>query len=343
MRSGWFLIRIARWFARILSGLADRIDRAGVEPEPRPTRPDRVLAELAERFPAAPEHWLLAVAARMPAPPATDRAQQFGHLPVRPPARADPARPDPVPAQTAQTAQNPALPSHKVRPTRGFRRQVATRGSRARLLLPGLWRRLQMPFNLLARGQLRSPRPGQSLIGNSPAASPDPAIAEIPSAPQKRQEQRPQLLFGSPANDDATISGTGYPEPWFDTLSDFEEWLVARFGQTLSIKPAQMLSGYSMPADELHSVATWPSTAPIEARAGSQFPDAGHARQRPAFVAIGDERPGLWHQRPAVRAAFAAVYWPELPPSEAFIADAEPSPALHDTLRYEQTVGRWSA
>ena len=340
MRRGRFLTRIARWIARVLSGMANRIDRTRISPAPGPARPDQALAALAERFPGAPEHWLRAVAARMPVPSATDRPQQLGHLPARPPARAVPARPDPVPALTAP---HPALPSHRVRPAQVLRQQIAARRSHARLLLPGLWRRLQVPFNLLARGQLRSLRPDPAFIGEAPAASLHPTSEAIPSAPQSRHEQRQQLLFGSPANDDAAKSGPGYPEPWFDTQSEFEEWVASRFGRALPTDPSLMPSAYSMPADEPHHAAMWPTIAPVETRDWSQFPEAGQARQRPAFVAIGDERPGLWHQRSAIRTPFAVTQWPELPPSDAFIADAEPSPTSHDALRYEQTVGRWSA
>lgn len=340
MRSRRFLIRIARWFARVLSGIADRIDWTVINPAPGPARPDQALAALAERFPGAPEHWLRAVAARMPASSAPDRLQQLGHLPARPPARAVPARPDPVPVPTAP---HPALPSHRVGPAQVLRRQVAARHNRARLLLPGLWRRLQVPFNLLARGQLRSPRSDPEFIGEVSAASQVAISKAIPSAPHSRPEQRQQLLFGSPANDDATKSVPGYPEPWFGTLREFEEWFAAHFGRAPPAEPSLIPTAYSMPADEPHNAAMWSPIAPVETRAWSKFPEAGQARQRPPFVAIGEEQPGLWPHRPAIRANFATTQWPELPPSDAFIADAEPAPASHDALRYEQTVGRWSA
>lgn len=344
MLGGRFLVWIARWISRVLSGMAERVDRIGNRVLPERARPDRTLAALAERFPSAPLHWLRAVAARMPVSDTTDHLQHIGRIPARPPARDAPVRPGSN-SVAALATQHPALPSHRVRPVRVLRKRAAIRRGRARLLLPGFWRRLRMPFNLLAQGPLPSSRLAPPLIGEAQEALTSSTSKTNSVAPQTAPEQRRELLFGAVATEDMARFDCGYPEPWFDTQSDFaqaDDIAATYFSQTSLVEPTQTPSVYSMPNDEPHSAAMWPSIVQLELRTASHFPETGLARPRPEFVAIGDDRFDLWERR-ALKTSYAVTNWPVLPPSDAFTADAESSPAAYDALRYEQTVGRWSA
>ena len=343
MRSGRFLTKVARWIARVLSGMANRIDRPNVAPAVGMAGPDQALAALAKRFPGAPEHWLRALAARMPPPGAEAHHQPSEQLSARPPTRAVSAGHDAVPKLIAS---HPAPRSHRVRPVRLWRKQSAARRSSAQLLLPGLWRRLQVQLNLLAHGQLRTPRQAAPLIGTAAAAVRAISIAPPNPTGPSLPEPRPDLLFGTSANDEGTRSVSGYPAPWFSTQSGLDGADVTPctwFDQALPIDPVQLPSTFGLPAADQNYTELWPVIAPTEVRAANQFPAVSLTRQRPAFVAIGNEPHGTAQHRHTHQTVYAATHWPDLPPSDAFIADAEPSPAAQDALRFEQMVGRWSA
>ena len=345
MRNGRFLTKVARWIARVLSGMANRIDRPNVAPAAGMAGPDQALAALTIRFPGAPEHWLRVLAERMPPPDAVANHQLSEQIPARPPTRAVSARHDAIPKSIAS---HPAPHSHRVRPVRLWRKQSSARRSSERLLLPGLWRRMQVQFNLLAHGQMPSPRPSAPLIGSADVAPAVRATSIIPpnSAEPSPPEQRHELMFGRSGDGAGARSVAGYPEPWFSEQSGLDGAgvaVAALFDQGLPINSVQLPAIFAMPAGEQNFPEVWPTMAPAEVRAASQFPAPGRAGQRPVFVAIGDEQFGAAQHRRTHQTGYAATLWPDLPPSDAFIADAEPSPAAHDALRFEQMVGRWSA
>jgi hypothetical protein len=122
MRVGRFIVRISRWMARSLHGLAARIERwSGAASTPPPVAPplhDPALHVLAERFPNAPEHWLRMVASRIGIGGASTVHATRPALQSRPSApRMAPRFPEGQPGRHRNSLDLPAPPSGNPRDT----------------------------------------------------------------------------------------------------------------------------------------------------------------------------------------------------------------------------------
>lgn len=295
--------------ARSLHELAARIERwsgaASTPPPVAPPLPDPSLQALAERFPGAPEHWLRLVASRM-GMGAIGAVTGASNPPAQPRRANPPMRPrESFPA--AEQQRRRSLPFGFGRPKRGQadpNRAAATPPDR--------------PATPFVQGEAEPRAPDRFADPSSPPVSYGPTFAA------NHRDQRFEPEFPSAGR--VTLQAPTEPD---HTAARERSGAIIRFPE---IAPPRARDSASL-------LTTEPSTAPRFPAFADGKPQPGPSGER-AFAPIGGalrsgyevRQPGELHN-----------IWPELPPSDLTIPDAQPMLPDEEAIRLEQMVARWSA